>query len=272
MSHIKKALELAAAERLAREGTSEAPRERPTAGYAMGDAQIRYTRTRVVSISAVQLAHHRLGAAAEGTPLADQFKRLRTRILQETRPRKWNTIQVTGFGTNEGKSLIAANLAISLAQDTRQTTVLVDLNFRHPTLATLFGLELETPGLTAYFFENEALENLFINPGIAKLTLLPAGHSVVQSTELVGSPRMEQLIKELKTFYNDRYVVLDTPGIGTCADPLVIAEYVDAVLLVARADQTTQASITAAMSHLRRDKLLGVVLNDVASRDMMAGC
>lgn len=268
MSQIKKALEKAVAERIARERPEAEPRERPAVPSQTSLAEICYTRTRIVGVPEAHLLQRRIVAVAEDNPLADQFKRLRTRILQQTRPRRWNTIQVTGFGPSEGKSLVAANLAVSIAQDTRQTTVLVDLNFRRPAVASLFGFESETDGLTSYFFDGKALEELFINPGIAKLTVLPAGRKVIQSTELVGSSKMESLIKELKHYYDDRYVILDTPGIGTCSDPLVISEYVDAILLVARVNQTSQASIKAAMAHIHRDKLLGVVLNDVSAGEL----
>lgn len=269
MSQIKKALERARAERLGQDLIEEIREERP-APSAAGEAGICYTRTRVVEVPPAELLKRRIVAIDEGNPLADQFKRLRTRVLKQTRPHKWNTIQVTGFGPDEGKSLVAVNLAISIAQDTRQTTVLVDLDFRRPTVASLLGLEEEARGLTSYFFNGAALEDLFINPGIAKLTVLTAGGTVTQSTELVGSPKMESLINELKHCYDDRYVILDTPGIGVCSDPLVISEYADAVLLVARVNHTSQDSIKAAMAHIHREKLLGVVLNDVSPKDIVA--
>jgi Mrp family chromosome partitioning ATPase len=64
-------------------------------------------------------------------------------------------------------------------------------------------------------------------------------------------------------------VIIDTPGIGVCSDPQVISEYVDAVLLVARVNHTSQDNIKAAMTHIHRDKLLGVVLNDVSPKDVV---
>ena len=76
----------------------------------------------------------------ENNPVSDQFKLLRTRIFQHTRAKGWNTLQVTRFRRGEGKSLVAANLAVSMARDTRQTTLLVDLDLRKPTVRKLFGL------------------------------------------------------------------------------------------------------------------------------------
>lgn len=269
MSQIKKALERAKAERLTQAFVEEASEPQKPQTPDQGEKEISYTRTRVVDVPVEELVRRRIVTVQEKNPLADQFRRLRTRLLRETRPRKWNTIQVSGFGAGEGKSLVAANLAVSLAQDTRQTTVLVDLDFRRPAVARLLGLDPDTPGLKSYFFEGVPLEDLFVNPGIAKLTVLTAGGSVSRSTELVGSPKMESLIKELKECYSDRYVILDTPGTAVCSDPLVISEYVDAILLVARIDRTSQASIKSAMSHIHREKLLGIVLNDVSPKDIV---
>jgi protein-tyrosine kinase len=127
MSQLKKALERARAERLTEDITEEGRDPRP-APADTSEAGVCYTRTRVVEVSAAGLLQRRIVAVDEGNPLADQFKRLRTNILKQTRSRKWNTIAVSGFGPDEGKSLVAVNLAISIAQDTRQTTVLVDLH------------------------------------------------------------------------------------------------------------------------------------------------
>jgi protein-tyrosine kinase len=269
MSQIKKALERAKAERLTQVFVEAAEEQQPQT-IAKDEPQFSYTRTRVVDVSMEELVRRRIVTVQEKNPLADQFRRLRTRLLRQTRPRKWNTIQVSGFDTGEGKSLVAANLAVSLSQDTRQTTVLVDLDFRRPAVARLLGLSPDTPGLKSYFFDGVPLEDLFVNPGIAKLTVLTAGGSISRSTELVGSPKMESLIKELKECYDDRYVILDTPGIAVCSDPTVISEYVDAILLVARVDRTSQDSIKSAMAHIHREKLLGVVLNGVSPKDMVS--
>ncbi len=266
MSQFKKALDKARAEELIHDRVEE-PGEMPGAEIGKKEMPISCTRTRVVDVSAADLLKRRIVAVEDKSYLSDQFKRLSTRLLRQTRRNGWNTIQVTGFGAEEGKSLVAVNLAISIAHDTRQTAVLVELDFRRPTMAQLLGLSPKTPGLTSYFYEGAALEDLFVSPGIPKLAVLTAGGHVSRSTELVGSAKMEALIKELKHRHDDRYVILDTPGIGVCSDALVIGEYVDAILLVARVDATSQESIRAAMAHINRGKVLGVVLNDVSPKD-----
>ncbi len=231
---------------------------------------INYTRTKTVEISREMFHRNRIVAIDDEHPALDCIKLLRTQLFQRTRSRGWNTIQVTGFGPGEGKSMVAVNLAISIASDARQTTLLVDLNFRNPSIEQLLDLQTQNGGLKSYFLDGAPLPSLFINPGIDKLTILTAGGKITHATELLGSPRMESLIKELKGRYDDRYIIIDTPAVSLCPDPLVIAEYVDGIVLVARADRTSQESVKTAMERIPKEKVIGVVLNDAAHGELIS--
>jgi capsular exopolysaccharide synthesis family protein len=224
---------------------------------------LQFTHTRVLPVARETFRRNRIVAMEEMSPLADQFKLLRTHLFHRTRPGGLNAVQISGFSSGEGKSLVAVNLAISIARDARQTTLLVDVDFRNPSIPSLFGLGPETPGLKQYFLDGRPLEELLISPGIDKLTVLPAGGRIPRSTELIGSPAMEALVRELKERYFDRYVIFDTPPVAECPDPLVFSEYVDAMILVARADHTRSDAVKAAMDLVPRQKVLGIVLNDL---------
>ncbi len=263
MSRIKKALEKAKAQRMAAEDM-KVPKARRAAVQTQAPT---YFKTRVVEVPRKTLLRNRIVAIDEDNPATDYFKLLRTRVLHRTRPENKNTIQVSGFDPDEGKTLIAVNLAICMARDTRQTTLLVDLDFRKPTIHRLLGLNDNVQGLKSYFQGKVALEDLFINPGIEKLTILPAGGRVPNSTEVMGSPQMEELVQELKQRYSDRYIIFDTPGLNTCPDPLVFSSYVDAILLVARANYTTSDTVETAMELIPHEKLIGTVLNDATGLD-----
>ena len=236
-------------------------------GSLPGVSSPQYSRTRVIQVTPEDLEKNRILATDEKDPVSDQFKLLRTRIFQHTRAKGWNTLQVTGFNADEGKSLVAANLAVSMARDTRQTTLLVDLDLRKPTVHRLFGLGRDLPGIESYLLGDTPLEEIIVSPGIEKLTLLPAYGSSLDATEWMGSPKMEALVRELKERYEDRYVLFDSPGINVCPDPLVVAEYVDALLLVARADSTTRESVKAAVELVPKEKILGLVLNDAKEEE-----
>ncbi|MEM5788328.1 MAG: hypothetical protein AAGU11_13515 [Syntrophobacteraceae bacterium] len=220
-----------------------------------------YTRTRVVPVPREDFKSNRIVALDESDPITDQFKLLRTHVFQQTRPRGWRTIQVAGFDSGGGSSLVATNLAISISRDVRQTALLVDLNFRNPSVERLLNLKCDV-GLKSYFLDDIGLEQILVNPAIGKLTVLPAGGRITHAPELMGSPKMQQLVRELKERYSDRYIIFDTPPVSSYPDSLVFSEYVDAIILVARADRTTQDNVKAAVELIPREKILGVVLND----------
>ena len=222
-----------------------------------------YTRTQVLDVSMEFLRSRKIFSVDEKSKTGDEFRLLRTRVLQQMRPRGWSTMLVTGFGPGEGKSIVAANLAVSISKDLRQTTTLVDLDFRKPSVHYFFNMEAGITGLKNYFFGNARLEDIFINPGIDKLTILPAGGKVDNSPELLGSPGMEALVRELKERYSDRIIIFDVPGVTNCPDSLIFSEYVDCILLVARACRTNRDAVKDALRVLPREKILGTVLNDV---------
>ena len=260
MSRIKKALEKAKTQGFAID-QQRGQQERETEKTEQLAAP-KFFQTRVIEISPEILKKNKIVSIDENHPIADQFKLLRTRILHRTRDRGHNTIQVSGFDSEEGKSIVSVNLAISMAKDTRQTTLLVDLDFRKPSIHKLLGLGNDIKGLKDYFENQLSLEEIFVSPGIDKLTVLPTGGKMLNAPEIIGSPRMEALVKELKGRYPDRYIIFDSPGLNTCPDPLVFSEYVDAILLVARSDFTSMESIKTVMNLVPRDKVLGTVLND----------
>jgi len=259
MSKIKKALERLKSETQLKE-IKEEKGERKEAISEKLD-KIVYTKTKVIHVDPEKLKENKIVAIDEEDPLIDQFKVLRTRILNRTRAEGKKTIQVSGFGINEGKSIIASNLAIAMAKETRQTTLLVDLDLRNPSIHKLFCLG-DVKGLKDYFENDIPLEELFINPGIPKFTILPAGGKIRGAPEILGSTKMENLVKELIERYPDRYIIFDTPGMSICPDPLIVSEYMDAILLVARVRVTDQDAIKSVMKIVPQEKLLGIVLND----------
>jgi non-specific protein-tyrosine kinase len=226
-----------------------------------------YCTTKVLPLNADALLKNRI-VVDEKTMVAEQFKMLRTLLFNRTRPKGWSTIQVTGFDSCEGKSLVATNLAISIARDSRQTILLVDLDFRNPSIHNLLGLGTNPPGLVSFFAGQKRIEEILVNPGIEKLTVLPAGGRLLQAPELMGSPEMEALVGELKERYQDRYIIFDTPPMGAYPDALVFSGYVDSVLLVARAGYTSRTSVEKTVDLLPREKVLGLVFNDVKTKDL----
>ena len=283
MSLIKKALEKAKQERKLflgedqeyREGTWGSYRDgavssktRATVGAALGVLEVpspTYSQTRSVLIEPEKLIDRKVFSMLEKDEVADQYKLLRTMVLNRTRPLGHNTIEITSFKHGEGKSLTCVNLAITLAKESRQNVLLVDMDLRRPSIHSILGID-PNPGLKDYFLNSIPLKDILIHPGIKRLTVLPAGGRMDNSTEIIGSPRAENLIRQLKSRYQDRYIIFDAPALSTCPDPLILSSLVDAILLVARANHTTTEDITSGMALLKDKNILGTVLNDSGIR------
>ena len=223
-------------------------------------ASIDYSQTRIVEVNPNTMRDNRLISFFNGSPVTDQYKILRTKILHKTKEEGLNTILVTSAADSEGKSITAANLAISLAREVVHTVLLVDADLRNPSLHRLFGIE-PAGGLSDCLLNGIPLSNLLINPGINKLTILPGRHKLPDSAEIVGSPKMMELIHEMKNRYQDRYIIFDSPPLIGSADTLILSEYVDGVILVVEYGKTQKGQIEKALELLKERNLIGTILN-----------
>lgn len=219
-----------------------------------------YSQTRNVSLNRKHLIERRVFSILSKNRVADQYKLLRTVILNKTRSFGYNTILVTSFREKEGKSLTSINLSITLATESRQTVLLVDMDLRRPSIHKILGIK-EGPSLKDYYLNNTPLKDILVHPDIEALTVLPAGGRMDNSTEIIGSYRTEELVREIKSRYPDRYIIFDTPALNNCPDALVLASYVDAVVVVARANFTSGEDLSSCMGLLKDRNVIGVVLN-----------
>lgn len=226
---------------------------------------ISYTQTRTVHVPPRVLYENRVISGLSSGPFTDAFKILRTRVLRELRTNNWNALAVTSPGENEGKTLTAINLAISIAMEVGQTVLLVDADLRHPSVHEYFGLKPDF-GLSDYLLGDEEIEDLLIHPGIGGFVMLPGGRSLQNSSEMLSSPKMTELVRELKSRYPSRTIVFDLPPVLSAADALAFAPHVDASLLVVEECKTEGEDLERAVDVLKgATNLLGVVLNK--SRD-----
>ena len=262
MSKIAKALEKAKA---AQAGQGPAAREPQPAASRAEVVQEEspapgYTCTRVLPVDQGHLESCRIRVAGEDIKTTDIFNLLRTQILQRTKDQGWNTLMVTSARSREGKTTMSINLAMSIARDMQQTAMLVETDLRKPDVSDYLGLNVDR-GLSDYLIDDVPLSELLINPGIDKLVVLPAGRALKGSTDLLGSPRMKQLVHELKQRYPDRYVIFDSLPLLDMPDALVFASYVDAILMVVEAGKTTRRDISKALEMISPGNLLGLVMN-----------
>jgi capsular exopolysaccharide synthesis family protein len=172
----------------------------------------------------------------------------------------WNVLGVTSAGSKEGKSLTAANLAISMAREPETTVLLVDADLRNPSLHRYFGVDVEW-GLADYLRSDLPIEDVLIAPGIERLLVLPGKSAVADSSELLGSRKMAALINECKSRYEIGCIIVDLPPILVGDDALVLSPCLDAALLVVDEGRTLAHELTRSLELLDRVKIIGTVLN-----------
>jgi protein-tyrosine kinase len=197
-----------------------------------------------------------------GSITAEQFRKLRTRILGLDLDDAPKTIMVTSATEAEGKTLVAANLAAAIAFELNINALLVDTDLRNPSVGEIFGFK-HARGLADYLIGQENISNFFIKTGIDRLSIISGGSSQENPAELLGSMKMENLVNEMKSRYKDRYIIFDSSPLLVTTEPSVVTKMVDGIILVVRAGVTPRETLQQAVSYLDGEKILGVVLNDL---------
>jgi protein-tyrosine kinase len=190
---------------------------------------------------------------------AEQYRSLRTRLAQMEGSGGLRTVLISSPQKGEGKSVTAANLALTMAQELQRRVVLIEADLRKPSLQHLFGLP-PGPGLAEYLTGAVELKDALQFVPEHNLTLLTAGSAPLNPAELLGSTAMRRLLDHLRTRF-DR-VILDTPPVLPLADVAILAPIVDGSLLVVRAGITPKPAIENALRAFDASRLLGVVLNE----------
>jgi len=194
-------------------------------------------------------------------PAAEEYRKLKSALVKMTEGEEFrNVVMVTSSVPNEGKSLTALNLAISLAQGLDHTVLLVDADLRRPSLHRYLELE-EGPGLSDVLTGEAKLGEAIVATGLGKLSVIRAGSPVDNPVELFSSQRMKGVLDELKHRYPDRYLIVDTPPVLPFAESRSLAHLADAVLFVVRERLASQAEIKEALESIKGRRLLGMVYN-----------
>ena len=254
MSRLRKALEKA------QQGdglTAVSPTPVPAPPVA-GDA-LHEQRSPRVEVSLAEAPERRLVAFLDNHPVAEQFRKLRTQVHTHMRNTHDKVFMVCSAEEDDGRTLTALNLAISMAREMDQTVLLVDADLRDPSVAQTLGLRPER-GLGDYLEGNAEIPDLLTHTSVGRLSLLPGCGHRGNSAELLDSMRTRDLIAELKGRYPDRCIIIDTPAMATAADPLILSQWVDRILLVVREGWTDIAAVQHAVDTLPAEKLLGTVL------------
>jgi protein-tyrosine kinase len=200
-----------------------------------------------------------VAATAPQSLAAEQYRLLRTRVKRAENGRTVRSIVITSPSKGDGKSLTASNLALTMAQEFHQRVLLIDADFRRPSVARLFGIS-DSPGLSDVLLGAADIDTALVNLSDQRLTVLPAGTPPGHPAELLGSAGMRRVLDTLRTRF-DR-ILIDMPPVAPVADVHVLAPMADAVLMIVRAGMTSKPAIERALSGLDTAKVLGLVLND----------
>ena len=258
MEKIQQALERA---RKQREGSDKNISTRHS--HAKDVQSIEYTRTKSIEGHIDLQRENRILSAMEHNNYADAFKILSTQVMQRMEEHQWSTLAVTSVADDEGKTTTAINLGISIAKEIEYTVLLVDTNLRKPELHKYFGITPEL-GLSDYLQSDIDLADILIKPGdIDHFIILPGGSPVMNSTELLGSPKMCSLAEELKARYPKRIIIFDLPSVLNTADTLSFVPCVDCALIVVEDDTTKENELKQTIEMLSVTNIIGTVLNKV---------
>jgi non-specific protein-tyrosine kinase len=229
-----------------------------------------YTQSRRLELDPQKLMDNRCVCFYPDAPEVEHYKILRTQIQQRGMEKGWNTFMITSALPGEGKTLTAINLALTFAKAFNQTVLLVDSDLRQQRVHEYLGFESDC-GLIDYLLGERPLQDLIVWPGIEKLTVISGGRQVYESTELLGSPRMKELVHEMKSRYPDRFVFFDAPPLLAGADAMAFAPLVDGILLVVEAGRTALPDIQKALAMIPREKFIGFTLNRNRAPDKKYG-
>jgi protein-tyrosine kinase len=270
MDRIRKALDLA---RLERTQTDPGPRmdravphEEPVEPHRMSAAPtaILYSRTKVFMPPPGHLERNRIMNPDAAEPAAAAYRMLRTQVLQRLDAHAWRSLAIFSAGADDGKTTTAINLAVNMAIDRSHTVLLVDFDFKHPTLADRLGLTPEF-GADDVLTGRAALEDCLYHPqGFDRLVVLPARAALNNSSEILAGPRNRELVAELRARYPERVVIFDLPPVLQADDALSFAPLVECGLVVAAEGRTRRNDLVRTIELLNKTPLIGTVLNRAA--------
>jgi protein-tyrosine kinase len=223
-------------------------------------------RFKQVALDPSVLEHNFILSGVSDAAALRSYKILRTRVTRRLEAEHWRSFGVTGLAPGDGKTLTAINLAISLAQNVNTWVFLVDLDLRRIQVARYLGLNVSSAdaGLSDFLMGDASVEDIVYSPGVERLAIIPNFQPIADSSEMLTTPRMTELLQALEREVPRRIIIFDLPPLLASDDVLAFSPQVDGLLLVVAEGSTNRAALESAKETLSEMNLVGVVLNKSA--------
>ena len=192
------------------------------------------------------------------------FRSLRSKIMLRMHEYDKKLLMVTSFAMNEGKSLLCANLAITMAQQ-KLRTILIDGDIRRGVQHNTFVLQ-KKPGLADFLFlddpvTQDAVTQLVQPTHVPNLSLIASGPNVPNPTELLGLPRFSEMLDHLVKMFE--VIILDTPPIGASVDAAIVSKFFNGIIITVKAGSTNVIALKKKLKEFPtlQQNIVGMVLN-----------
>ena len=209
-------------------------------------------------VNPARVEPHLIAVSQPRSAYTEQFRSLRTKILEAGERMQMRAIVVTSAGIGEGKTLTALNLAWLLAQTEGVRALVIDSDLRRPCATDYLGIDARV-GLSEVLGGQLHLEDAIVRLEPAGLHLLPGGRPRDDVAELLSGPSYARLLSEVRRMFD--YIIIDAPPLGIFTDANVLMSRADGGLLVVRAGKTRYSTVDKLLEQMPKERLLGVVLN-----------
>jgi capsular exopolysaccharide synthesis family protein len=209
-------------------------------------------------VSPSRVEPHLIAVSQPRSAYTEQFRALRTKILEAGERMQMRAFVVTSAGIAEGKTLTALNLAWLLAQTEGVRALVIDSDLRRPCATDYLGIDAQL-GLSEVLGGQISLEDAIVRLEPSGLHLLPGGRPRDDVAELLSGPSYARLLSEVRRMFD--YIIIDAPPLGIFTDANVLMSRADGGLLVVRAGKTRYSTVDKLLEQMPKERLLGVVLN-----------
>ena len=195
------------------------------------------------------------------SPSADQFMKVCVRMVQNGQHDK-RVVLITSSLPQDGKTVIASNVGIGLARLPDTTVTLIDADLRKPMLHKMLGISVDK-GLNEYLEGRADISEIYYDTPVPRLFIIPGSEAYAHPERILSSDKVKKLLEELQVKHPKGYVVIDSPPIFFTAEPEILLNCVDSVIMVVRYGRTQRDNLQRALGLLDKRKVMGIIFNQV---------